>query len=44
MAEYKHGEMDISVQEKTFDGFIKWSAGVAGIAVFVLIILAVFNS
>lgn len=23
MAEHKHGEMDISVQEKTFDGFMK---------------------
>ncbi|WP_460275072.1 aa3-type cytochrome c oxidase subunit IV [Celeribacter sp. ULVN23_4] len=44
MSEHKHGEMDISVQEKTFDGFVKWSTWVAGIAVFVLIILAVFNS
>ena len=29
MAEHKHGEMDIEVQEKTFDGFVKavtWSA------------------
>ena len=24
MGEYKHGSMDISEQEKTFDGFIKW--------------------
>lgn len=23
MAEHKHGSMDISVQEKTFDGFAK---------------------
>lgn len=24
MADHKHGEMDISVQEKTFAGFVKW--------------------
>ncbi|MCA0044315.1 aa3-type cytochrome c oxidase subunit IV [Celeribacter litoreus] len=44
MAEHKHGEMDISVQEKTFEGFIKWSTWGAGISIFVLIFLAVFNS
>lgn len=26
--DYKHGEMDISEQSATFDGFIKWSAWV----------------
>ncbi|MGD9864287.1 MAG: aa3-type cytochrome c oxidase subunit IV [Pseudodonghicola sp.] len=38
MAEYKHGEMDISTQTKTFEGFVKfvtWSVGF-------LIVLAVF--
>ncbi|WP_322866578.1 aa3-type cytochrome c oxidase subunit IV [Aquicoccus sp. G2-2] len=25
MAEHKHGNMDISVQEQTFDGFIKFA-------------------
>ena len=44
MAEHKHGEMDIKVQEKTFDGFIKWATYVAGAAIFVLLFLAVFNS
>lgn len=44
MADHKHGEMDITVQEKTFDGFIKGSTWVAGAAVFVLIFLAIFNS
>lgn len=44
MAEHKHGEMDITAQEKTFGGFIKVSAWVAGISIFVLIFLAVFNS
>ncbi|MCH2165207.1 MAG: aa3-type cytochrome c oxidase subunit IV [Marinovum sp.] len=23
--EHKHGEMDISVQEETFNGFIQWT-------------------
>ncbi|SFJ83270.1 aa3-type cytochrome c oxidase subunit IV [Celeribacter neptunius] len=44
MADHKHGEMDITVQEKTFDGFIKWATWVAGAAIFVLIFMAVFNS
>lgn len=42
MAEHKHGEMDIDVQEKTFDGFMKattWSV----VAIFVvLILMAIF--
>ena len=41
MAEYKHGEMDITVQKKTFDGFIsfvKWSV-IAIIAVLLFIAL-----
>jgi len=44
MADYKHGEMDISVQEKTFAGFIKASTYVAVASILVLIFLAVFNS
>ncbi|AVW92852.1 aa3-type cytochrome c oxidase subunit IV [Celeribacter baekdonensis] len=44
MAEYKHGEMDTSVQEKTFAGFIKWSTWVAGASIFILIFMAIFNS
>jgi len=44
MAEHKHGEMDITVQEKTFEGFVKWSVrSVIGIAVF-LILLAMVNA
>lgn len=43
MAEHKHGEMDISVQEKTFSGFIKASTWVAGIAIGVLIFMALVN-
>ncbi len=44
MAEYKHGEMNIDVQEHTFHGFIRAATTVAGVAVFVLLFLAVFNS
>lgn len=44
MADYKHGEMDITEQEKTFDGFIKVSIWVSVISLAVLIFLAIFNS
>ncbi|MDR9484525.1 MULTISPECIES: aa3-type cytochrome c oxidase subunit IV [Sediminimonas] len=44
MAEHKHGEMDTEVQEKTFEGFIKAATWVGGIAIGVLIFLALFNS
>ncbi|SLN46448.1 Cytochrome c oxidase subunit 4 [Roseovarius gaetbuli] len=42
MADHKHGEMDIQVQEKTFDGFVKavtWSVVVIiGVLVFIAIV------
>ena len=44
MAEYKHGSMDIKAQEKTFDGFIKASMWVAGLAIGALVFMALFNS
>jgi len=44
MAEHKHGEMDISTQEKTFEGFIRWSKNVAIVSIVILIFLAIFNS
>ncbi len=44
MAEHKHGTMDITTQEKTFDGFIRWSMRVAIFSIAVLIFLAIFNS
>lgn len=44
MAEHKHGEMNIEVQEKAFDGFVAivgWSV----VAIFALLILmAIFIS
>jgi hypothetical protein len=44
MAEHKHGSMDITEQEKTFDGFIRWSVRVAAVSIGILIFLAIFNS
>lgn len=44
MAEYKHGSMDISVQEKTFAGFMRFATWGAGISIGILIFLAIFNS
>lgn len=44
MAEYKHGSMDIKENEKTFDGFIRWSVRVVIAAFAILIFLAIFNS
>ena len=44
MAEHKHGSMNIEAQEKTFEGFMRWSARVAIFSIGFLIFLAVFNS
>ncbi|WP_435138982.1 aa3-type cytochrome c oxidase subunit IV [Pseudopelagicola sp. nBUS_19] len=44
MAEFKHGSMDIEVQEKTFAGFIKVSMWVAIVSVATLIFMALINS
>lgn len=44
MAKHVHGSMEISEQEKTFTGFLKWLTWGAGISIAVLIFLAIFNS
>jgi len=44
MSDYKHGEMDISEHEKTFEGFMNASTKVAIVSIAVLIFLAIFNS
>jgi hypothetical protein len=44
MADHKHGSMDTSVHERTFEGFITWSVRVAAVAIGLLLFLAVFNS
>ena len=42
MADHKHGEMNIQVQEKTFDGFIKFcTRSVIVIAIILLFLAAV---
>jgi cytochrome b len=42
MADHKHGEMDTSVQEKTFDGFVKFTSwSVAAIVVFLFFLALV---
>lgn len=40
--DYKRGEMDISDQEKTFDGFIRWSINIALISIAIVVFLAIF--
>jgi len=40
MAEHKQGEMDISVQEKTFDGFVSWVTKSTIVIILFLIFLA----
>ena len=44
MADHKQGEMDISVQEDTFNGFITAVIRVAIFSIGVLIFLAIFNT
>ena len=43
MAEHKHGSMDTSVQEKTFEGFLKYSTWVAVVSIGILIFAALVN-
>lgn len=43
MAKHEHGKMDIEVQEKTFVGFIKASAYVAGASILLLIFIGLVN-
>ncbi|MEL6571716.1 MAG: aa3-type cytochrome c oxidase subunit IV [Pseudomonadota bacterium] len=43
MAEHKHGEMDISVQEKTFAGFMTWTARIAIFCILLLIFIGLVN-
>lgn len=43
MGDYKHGSMDISEHEKTFDGFTRLSIGVGIFSILTLIFLALVN-
>jgi hypothetical protein len=44
MAEHKHGSMDTSVQEKTFDGFMRIVTWGAVVSVGILIFMALVNA
>ncbi|MEM1003777.1 MAG: aa3-type cytochrome c oxidase subunit IV [Pseudomonadota bacterium] len=44
MAEHKHGDMDITDQAKTFDGFVKATIWIGAVLAFVALFLAVFAS
>lgn len=42
MGDHKHGEMDITVQQKTFDGFVTFTTrAVIGIVVFLIFLALV---
>jgi hypothetical protein len=43
MAEHKHGSMDTSVQEKTYEGFIKFSVRVTIGILVALVLLTLIN-
>lgn len=43
MADHKHGEMDTSVQEKTFNGFMSMVTKGTVIIIVALILLAMIN-
>ncbi|MEJ6747558.1 MAG: aa3-type cytochrome c oxidase subunit IV [Yoonia sp.] len=43
MAEHKHGKMDTSVQEKTFDGFLSMVSKASIIIIVALILLALIG-
>lgn len=44
MEDYKPGNMDIKVQEKTFAGFIRMAIWGAGIAIAIIIFMALANA
>lgn len=44
MAEHKHGEMDITEQKRTFEGFLRFFVFLFGISALILIFLALFNT
>lgn len=44
MAEYKHGSMDITDQEKTFSGFISFVIKTVVVILGLVILMAIFNS
>lgn len=44
MAEHKHGSMDITEQEKTFEGFVTWTIRVVVVCIAIAVFLAIFGA
>lgn len=44
MAEYKHGSMDVSAQQKTFEGFIWLMTRAAILCICILIFMALVDA
>ena len=44
MSDYKHGEMNIDVQEKTFDGFVKYMTRGTIVCILILVFMALVNA
>lgn len=44
MADHKHGSMDITQQQKTFDGFMRYVVRTSIAIIVVLILLALFGA
>ena len=44
MAEHKHGSMDTTVQEKTFEGFINFTTKTVIAILVAVVFLAIFNA
>ena len=44
MADHKHGSMDITQNQKTFDGFMRYVVRTGIVIVVVLILLALFGA
>jgi hypothetical protein len=42
MADHKHGDMDIKEQEKTFNGFMKWTTNTVIVIILLLVAMAIF--
>lgn len=44
MADHKHGDMDITEQERTFDAFMKWTTRTTIVIIVALIFLALVGA
>lgn len=44
MSEHKHGDMDITVQEKTFEGFVTFTIRTVIVIIAAVILLALVNA